>query len=147
MSPITVMVAGDFGRLHEGHLDHIVKAYGLGDKLYIVTHTDESIAARKSYKPMPLWARVMVLRGILTLLGGKGEIIIAKDDDGKCVRTLRALQPDIFAKGGAYTHETIPAEELAICDELDIQIIYNVGERLNQSRDVANDDSLRGAHD
>ena len=133
---MNILIAGDFGILHQGHLDHIIKAYYLGDWLIIVTHTDESIKARKKYEPIPLWGRIVMLRAIIKLLGGQGEVVLAPDKDGKCAEALRFHKPDIFAKGGEYNESNLPKEELDICDELGIQIIYGVGERLAQSREL-----------
>ncbi len=133
---LKILICGDFGIIHEGHLDHIIKAYQLGDYLTIVTHSDESIKERKNYKPISLWARVMILRGIINLLGGEGRVVLAKDTDGKCVKTLRHYKPDIFAKGGDRTPDTMPEEELKVCEELGIKIIYGIGDLLNSSREI-----------
>ena len=133
---VTTLIAGDFGRLHAGHLDHIMKAYALGDWLIIATHTDEGIKARKGYEPIPLWARVIFLRSILSLLGGAGEVVLAKDTDGLVAKTLTHYHPDIFAKGGGYNEDNMPKREKEVCKRLGIKIVYGVGERLNQSRDL-----------
>ena len=133
---ITVMIGGDFGRLHQGHIDHILKSYALGDFLYIVTHPDEGIRERKHYEPIPLWARIIMLRGILSLVGGKGEVILALDSDGSMVETLRHYHPTFYAKGGEYNDQNMLPSEVKICKEMGIQIIYGVGERLSQSRDL-----------
>ncbi len=129
----TVMVSGDFGRIHEGHIDHIMKAYALGDWLIVVTHTDESIMARKPYVPAPIWARIILLRGIVATLGGRGEVIIAKDTNGKSTKTLEWLRPNVFAKGGDRVPGNLPQEELDICKEIGCEIIYGVGGNINHS--------------
>jgi cytidyltransferase-like protein len=49
----TVMVAGKFDPLHEGHIDHIRKAAKLG-KLLVITHTDEVIKKLKGRCNIPL---------------------------------------------------------------------------------------------
>ena len=133
---VVVMVAGDFGKLHTGHLDHIKKAYEMGDHLIIVTHTDESIRSRKSYEPEPLWRRIAELKTFLRGLGGEGKVVLAKDTDGKCIKSLKFYRPDIFAKGGGYTKDTLPPEEVEICKTLGIQIVFDVGDRLWESREI-----------
>jgi hypothetical protein len=80
---------------------------------------------------------VALLRGLLALLGGKGEVVLAKDADGKSVKTLEYYKPDLFAKGGEYSESNLPKEELEICRKLGIEIVFGVGERLGQSRDFA----------
>ena len=135
---MTVLVAGDFGHFHQGHLDHIMKAYSLGDFLIIVTHSDQSIRERKGYEPLPLWARITILRAVLSLLGGKGKVVLAEDKDGKCCKSLEKYHPDIFAKGGDRKDDSsIPPEELEVCRTYGIKIIYGVGQQLNESRRIA----------
>ena len=131
------LVAGDFGKLHSGHLDHIRKAYDMCDYLYIVTHSDESIRARKQYEPDCLCDRVAFLNIFLKGLGDKGEVVLAIDDDGTCVKTLRKYKPDLLIKGGDRIKSNMPKEELDVCEELNIKIIYGVGRQLNSSSEVA----------
>ena len=128
------LVAGDFGIIHQGHIDHIIKAYMLADWLIIATHPDEGIKERKGYIPIPLWARMMILKGLLNILGGQGQVVLAKDKDGGCVKTLRHYRPTFFIKGGEYNKDNLPKNEIEVCEELGIQIIYGVGERLSESR-------------
>jgi cytidyltransferase-like protein len=135
---IKVAIAGDFGIIHEGHVDHIMKAYAMGDWLTVITHTDDSILKRKSYKPIALWTRKILLEGLIMRLGGKGEVIIAIDTDGKCAKTLEALRPQILAKGGDRNPRTMPQEEIDVCDKIGCKIVYKVGELLNSSTSLAN---------
>ncbi len=128
------LIAGDFGRLHDGHLDHIIKASMLCDFLYIITHTDRSIEERKGYKPIPLWARMCYLTGILKLLRKNGDVLLSYDHDGTIANTLRVLRPDRLIKGGDRTPDNMPITELNVCAELKIEIIYGIGDILNESR-------------
>jgi cytidyltransferase-like protein len=43
-----IAIAGKFDPVHEGHIDHIVKAAKLGDYLYIITHTDHVVVSHSS---------------------------------------------------------------------------------------------------
>lgn len=132
------LISGDFGILHDGHIDYITKAYFISDWLIIATHSDESIMARKGYQPIPLWARITMLKALISLLGGHGEVVLARDSDGSSVETLRHYQPDCYAKGGDRTADTIPETELALCRELGIKVIYELGGKVNQSRELSN---------
>jgi bifunctional ADP-heptose synthase (sugar kinase/adenylyltransferase) len=134
----TVMVAGDFGKIHSGHLLHIAKAYELGDWLYIVTHYDYEITERKGYIPDLLENRVFILNTFLKGLGGYGEVIMALDRDGTVAATIKYLGPNIFAKGGEYNLQNMPSLEIDACKEVGCEIIFGIGETLNQSRLIAN---------
>ncbi len=130
------LVVGDFGIIHQGHLDHIMKAYLMSDWLIIATHRDKSIRERKGYDPIPLWARMAMLRAFLEILGGQGEVVLAKDTDGGCIKTLEYYMPDFYVKGGDRTPENMPQKEKDVCEELGIEIIYGVGDLLNSSRGI-----------
>ena len=128
------MVAGDFGKFHEGHKDHISKASKLADFIIIVTHTDESIRTRKHYTPDPLEKRIDALLGFLNEIKKCGCVVMSVDSDGTVAKTLEHYQPDIFAKGGDRTPDNMPQSELDICENLGIRIVYGMGDKLNESR-------------
>lgn len=133
----TVMIAGDFGKIHSGHLLHIAKAYQLGGWLYIVTHYDYEIIERKGYIPDSLESRVFMLNTFLKGLGGMGEVIMALDRDGTVAATIKYLGPNIFAKGGEYNLQNMPPSEIEVCKEVGCEIRFGIGETLNQSRRIA----------
>jgi bifunctional ADP-heptose synthase (sugar kinase/adenylyltransferase) len=142
---IVGLIAGDFGkgdpddpnRPHRGHVDHIIKAAKLCDFLIIVTHPDDGIVRRKGYTPDPLSLRLQRLKDVLRANHIAGLVTLAKDNDGSVVMTLETLQPDRFIKGGDRTPDNMPPAEVAICKKYGIEIVYGVGDRLGQSRDIA----------
>mgnify|MGYP001558341396 CR=1 FL=1 len=134
---VTVCVAGKFDPIHEGHLDHIMKAATLGDKLIIVTHPDETIQKIKGKVNVPLWARLVLLCGLVQKLNLRATIVTDYfDDDGTITQWLYSNKPDIFAKGGDRTVNNMPPSELQVCREKGIVIIYNVGSLLNSSTHI-----------
>ena len=130
------MIAGKFDPIHDGHIDHILKASALGDYLIVTTHTDDIVRKLKGRCEVPLWARMVLLKGILSLYHISGEVRLSIDEDGKSVRTLEMLHPEVFAKGGDRTPDNMPAEELEVCGRLGIKVIYGVGEPLNKSSGI-----------
>jgi len=133
MRDTVTLVCGDFGKPHEGHLLHILKASQLGDELIIAIHPD-GIKERKGYEPDPLWFRMATIAGWLNTFGINGYIVLVKDTDELCVKTLEWYHPQIYAKGGDRVPETMPQEELDTCERLGIRIIYGVGEQISESR-------------
>jgi len=131
-----VAIAGKFDTIHEGHIDHIVKASAIGDYLYIITHSDDVLAKIKGKCYVPLWARILLLRGLLKQLSINGEVVISDDDDGLSVKTLDRLCPDVFCKGGDRTPDNMPKQEVELCKSRGIKIIYNVGKQLNSSSNI-----------
>lgn len=128
---ITVMIAGYFDPLHEGHLDHITKAAQLGDYLYIITHTDACTEREKKARYTTLEFREFMLRGILCMLGVIGNIIVT--DRADISQIIRNYKPNIFAKGGDREPENMPEAEIKACAEVNCEIVYGIGDLLNSS--------------
>ena len=134
-------VAGKFDPVHAGHIDHIVKASKLGDYLYIITHTDQVVAAHssKGFCAVPLKARIATLEGIMNYHGIKGEVVMADSPDGTCADMLRKIKPDFFAKGGDRVEGNLPQNELDVCKEIGCRIVYGIGDLLNSSSKIMAD--------
>lgn len=128
---IKVAVAGYFDPAHEGHLDHIEVAKALGDWLVVIAGTEEQCDKKHGGQGRHFhsWeGKVRLLKKL-----GADEVVPNMDTDGSCAETLRWVRPNIFAKGGEDTMDTIPANEIAICREIGCQIMCGVGRRLNRS--------------
>jgi len=50
-----------------------------------------------------------------------------EDEEGTVAPSLKEYVPNIFAKGGDRTPETMPRAEIDVCKELGIEIVYGVG--------------------
>ena len=140
----TVLIAGCFDPVHEGHIDHIRKAAKLGDELVIITHIDSVVIQKKGFCVQSFPVRLAVLQGLLLLFGVKGCIVPAVEDGqkGKLYKdgigdTLRHYKPQIFAKGGDRTALTLPEDEIKACHEVGCEIRYGVGDLLNSSSKMA----------
>lgn len=136
MPKVTVAIAGGFDPVHDGHWDHIQKAYHLGDWLYIITHPDEIMVRKKGICFTKLDTRVAILKGLLLLLGGNGQVVISIDSDGSVAKTLEKLRPTIFAKGGDRIASNMPVNELEVCQRIGCEIRYGVGDLLNSSSKI-----------
>lgn len=133
----TVMVAGKFDPIHDGHVSHILKAAALGNYLVIVTHSDDVLDRIKPKgHAVPYWARIALLRGILMVYGIRGRVACSVDDDGTVTQTLLRFKPDIFAKGGDRTASNMPQSEIDACSQIGCKIVYGVGELLNSSTKI-----------
>ncbi len=64
-------------------------------------------------------------------------VIESVDEDRTVCKTLSILHPDIFAKGGDQTKDTIPEAE--ICNQLGIKIVDGLGEKIQSSRRILAD--------
>ena len=134
-----VLVSGCFDPIHDGHIDHIEKAARLGDYLYVITHPRDTIRSCKKVAWTNDRTRLLLLNGLLKELHIRGECRLSHRGDwgiGKTLKTLEAIRPDIYAKGGDRTPENMAPEEVELCRKLGIKIVYGIGQRLNSSSQI-----------
>ncbi len=99
-----VLANGAFDILHVGHVRYLQAASGLGDILVVAVNSDESVRRLKGEgRPVVPHVERMEIVDALSVVDyvvGFGE-----DDVSK---VIRALRPDVHAKGTDYTPETVP---------------------------------------
>lgn len=130
-----VVVSGGFDPLHHGHIRMFKSAKALGTKLVVVLNNDNWLKAKKGYVFMPEHFRAEVIEAIKYV----DEVYITEhldnDRDMSVCEALRDINPDIFANGGDRFKDNIP--EVAVCEELDIEMVFNVGgEKVASSSDL-----------
>ncbi len=135
---VVVAICGKFDPIHNGHIDHIMKASKLGDYLLIITHTDDKVAqtSAKGICAVPLWARKLLLEGLMLRLGIDGEVVLSIDEDGTVTETVKKYRPNKLAKGGDRIPTNMPEKEVNACKEVGCEIVYGVGDLLNSSSKI-----------
>jgi len=122
MAERVVAVSGGFDPLHVGHVRMIQAAAKLGTRLVVIVNGDEFLVRKKGYAFMPLAERIEIIRALRDV----DEVVAAVDTDQTVRATLRVVKPDVFANGGDRREaEDIP--EAAVCRELGIEMVFNVG--------------------
>jgi len=99
---------GCFDLLHPGHVKYLEDVRALGDFLVVGLNSDASVARLKG-PSRPLQderARAMVLLGLRSV-----DAVIRFDEDTP-LELITALQPDLLAKGGDYTPETVVGKDV-----------------------------------
>lgn len=99
-----VFTNGHFDLLHVGHLDYLEKARALGDALFVGINGDDSTTRLKgASRPLvPALERARLLAALRPVNG----VIIFENDTADAL--IRALQPDIYVKGGDYNSKPLP---------------------------------------
>jgi rfaE bifunctional protein nucleotidyltransferase chain/domain len=99
-----VFTNGHFDLLHVGHLDYLEKARALGNALFVGLNDDASTMRLKGVgRPLiPALERARLLTALQPVSG----VIIFEADTAD--ELIRALQPDVYVKGGDYAHKILP---------------------------------------
>ena len=105
-----ILANGGFDLLHVGHVRYLRAAKELGGRLVVAVNSDASLRALKGAgRPcIPGHERAE----IVAALAGVDAVIVIEELD---VRNLvRALRPDVHAKGTDYTTESVPERDVVI---------------------------------
>lgn len=102
-----VLTNGCFDLLHTGHVYFLSEAAKLGDSLFIALNGDASVQALKGpTRPVQSAPERAYLLGQLTFV----DTLITFDTP-RLTDEIKALRPDIYAKAGDYTLDTLNPEE------------------------------------
>ncbi len=114
-----VFTNGCFDIIHPGHILHLQQARDLGDVLVVALNSDESVRQLKG-PSRPIFGqsdRALVLAALEAV----DYIVIF--NTVRATPVIKAVQPDIYVKGGDYTLETLNAEERAALEECGARIV------------------------
>jgi rfaE bifunctional protein nucleotidyltransferase chain/domain len=113
-----VVTNGCFDVLHVGHVRYLRQGRALGDALLVLLNGDASVRALKG-EGRPI--NVALDRAeVLAALEAVDAVAIF--DTARCDDLLRLIEPDVYAKGGDYTAESLDADERAALDACGAEI-------------------------
>lgn len=99
-----VLTNGVFDLLHIGHLRYLQAAAALGDVLWVALNSDRSVQELKGKsRPLLPWEERAELLNALAPVGA-----VLYFDERTADGIIRLAAPDVYAKGGDYTAETLP---------------------------------------
>lgn len=124
---IKVVASGYFDPIHSGHIEYLEKARVMGDRLIVIINNDRQAILKKGYEFMPFKQRIEIVKAIRYV----DEVFPSIDEDSTVCKSLEAVRPDIFAKGGDRFNYEIP--EADICRKLGIMIFSGLGEKIQSS--------------
>ena len=138
-----IAVSGGFDPIHKGHVRMILDAAAHGD-VVIILNSDNWLERKKGYKFMTWDERSEILRAIRGVI----NVYQVDDHDNTVCEGLRHLKKDIglncFANGGDRKQENTP--EMALCQELGIELLWNVGGGKAQSSSTLVANARWGKH-
>lgn len=114
-----VFTNGCFDILHHGHLDYLARAASLGNRLVVAVNSDASVRRLKG--PLrPVNGQDDRLLALAALLVVDAVCVFEEDTPAEIIRLL---QPDVLAKGGDYTIDTIIGADTVIANGGQVEVI------------------------
>jgi rfaE bifunctional protein nucleotidyltransferase chain/domain len=114
-----VFTNGCFDILHRGHIEYLSQARDKGEILIIGLNTDASVKKLKG-EGRPVqdeMTRALVLASLRIV-----DAIVLFDEDTP-LELIKAIQPDVLAKGGDYTPETIVGADIVKANGGEVAVI------------------------
>jgi D-glycero-beta-D-manno-heptose 1-phosphate adenylyltransferase len=118
-----VVTNGCFDLLHLGHVTYLEAARALGQALLVGVNSDESVRALKG-PGRPINSE-SDRAAVLAALQSVDAVCVFTDRDA--LRFLGAVQPDLYAKGGDYTVDTINQDERRLVEKLGGKVVVLAG--------------------
>ena len=123
-------ISGYFDPIHVGHIEYINNAKKLGDWLVVIVNNNNQCALKKGKYFMDEKDRVLIVKNIKAV----DEVFLSIDEDKTVCKSLKKVNPDVFANGGDRKNYEIP--ESKVCKENNIQIIDGLGDKIRSSSDL-----------
>lgn len=125
-----IAISGYFDPIHVGHIEYINNAKKLGDWLVVIVNNNNQCALKKGKYFMDERDRVLIVKNIKAV----DEVFLSIDEDKTVCKSLKKVNPDVFANGGDRKNYEIP--ESKVCKENNIQIIDGLGDKIRSSSDL-----------
>lgn len=103
-----ILTNGCFDVLHVGHIRYLTAAKALGGRLIVAVNADATVRRLKGKGRPRIPARERA--EILAALAAVDAVVTFPEPDVRAL--VRALRPDIHAKGTDYTARTVPEREV-----------------------------------
>ena len=115
-----VMTNGCFDLLHVGHLSYLQASRKLGDQLWVLINSDESVRSLKG-PTRPIQSEIERAYCLAALTCVDRVVIF---NSPRLVDEIEQLQPDIYTKAGDYTIDTLYQPERHAFDNAGTQIQF-----------------------
>jgi cytidyltransferase-like protein len=129
-----IIVSGYFNPIHKGHIEYFNSAKKLGDKLFVIVNNDYQRILKDSKEFQNEQERLYIVRNIKSV----DKVFLAIDEDRTVCETIKKIHHSesknyklAFANGGDQNNSSIP--EMPICQELNIELIDGLGEKIQSS--------------
>lgn len=105
---VRVMASGVFDILHTGHISYLEQAKALGDELYVVVASDNTVRKNKHEPITPERMRVRIVSALKPV-----DVAMIGNDGGDMFAILDKIRPDVIVLGfDQKFNENVLSEEL-----------------------------------
>ena len=129
-----IIVSGYFNPIHKGHLEYFQNAKAQGDILIVIVNSDYQRELKGSKEFQDESERLFIVSSLKMV----DEAILSVDKDRTVIQTIQKLHANFskeytlfFANGGDQNNQSIPEKD--ICIQLGIQLIDNLGQKIQSS--------------
>jgi len=129
-----IIVSGYFNPIHKGHIEYFQKARELGDLLFVIVNSDLQRSLKGSKEFQLESERILIVEQLRLV----DQCFLSIDKDRTVRATIRSIHALYrqeyllaFANGGDQKNEISP--ERPVCEELGIELIANLGEKIQSS--------------
>lgn len=91
---VRVMASGVFDILHTGHISYLEQAKALGDELYVVVASDNTVRKNKHEPITPERMRVRIVSALKPV-----DVAMIGNDSGDMFAILNEVRPDVIVLG------------------------------------------------
>tara|TARA_Y100001935_G_scaffold254921_1_gene265645 strand:+ start:696 stop:1118 length:423 start_codon:yes stop_codon:yes gene_type:complete len=134
MKKKAIIVSGYFNPLHKGHIEYLKNAKYHVDELFVIVNNDFQRELKGSKEFMDQQERVLIISNLKMV----DKCYLSIDTDKSVSKTIRKIYNELssdyylaFGNGGDQTNNNIP--EALICKELGINLIDNLGNKIQSS--------------
>lgn len=134
MKKKAIIVSGYFNPIHRGHIEYFHKSRSFGDELFVVVNNDEQRALKGSKEFQNEEERILIVENLKIV----DNCFLSIDNDRTVIETIKFIFNKFsndydfaFANGGDQNNKSIPESD--ICNELGIQLIDGLGEKIQSS--------------
>ncbi len=120
---VRVMASGVFDILHTGHISYLEQAKAMGDELYVVVASDDTVRKRKHEPITPEQMRVKIVSSLKVV-----DKAILGNSGGDMYSILKTIRPDVIVLGFDQTFDEKELESDLRSKGYDIKV-----RRANQS--------------
>ena len=115
---IRVMASGVFDILHTGHISYLEQAKAMGDELYVVVASDDTVRRRKHEPITPENMRVKIISSLRCV-----DKAILGNSGGDFYSILETVRPDIIVLGYDQTFDEKELESDLRSKGFDIKVV------------------------